>query len=44
MSRARNEVLAVTRTAPIFAIAGLMHPLSMILVYRLLPDKYFENS
>jgi ACS family hexuronate transporter-like MFS transporter len=30
--------------APIFAIAGLMHPLSMVLVYRLLPDKYFKKT
>jgi ACS family hexuronate transporter-like MFS transporter len=29
--------------APIFAIAGLMHPLSAFIVYRLLPDRYFKN-
>lgn len=27
--------------APIFIVAGLMHPLSAFLVYRLLPDRYF---
>ena len=27
--------------APIFIVAGLMHPLSALLVYRLLPDRYF---
>ena len=30
--------------APIFAIAGLMHPLSMVLVYWLLPDRYFKKE
>jgi ACS family hexuronate transporter-like MFS transporter len=28
---------------PIFLIAGLMHPLSVFLVYKLLPDRYFRN-
>ena len=27
--------------APIFALAGLMHPLSAVLTYWLLPDRYF---
>ena len=26
---------------PVFLLAGFMHPLSMLLVYRLLPDRYF---
>jgi ACS family hexuronate transporter-like MFS transporter len=30
--------------APIFALAGLMHPLSIVLVYRLLPDRYFRKE
>jgi ACS family hexuronate transporter-like MFS transporter len=30
--------------APVFALAGLMHPLSMVLVSRLLPDKYFKKN
>ncbi len=30
--------------APIFLIAGLMHPLAVVLVYRLLPDRYFRNA
>jgi ACS family hexuronate transporter-like MFS transporter len=29
--------------APIFALAGLMHPFSMWLVSRLLPDRYFSR-
>jgi ACS family hexuronate transporter-like MFS transporter len=27
--------------APVFLMAGLMHPLSAVIVYRLLPDRYF---
>jgi hypothetical protein len=27
--------------SPIFLIAGLMHPLSMVLIGKLLPDRYF---
>ena len=27
--------------SPIFLIAGLMHPLSMVLIWKLLPDRYF---
>ena len=30
--------------APIFALAGLMHPLSMWLVSRMLPDRYFPTA
>ena len=30
--------------APVFLMAGLMHPLSAVLVYRLLPDRYFRNA
>jgi ACS family hexuronate transporter-like MFS transporter len=30
--------------APVFLIAGLMHPLSVLLIYRLLPDRYFRNA
>jgi ACS family hexuronate transporter-like MFS transporter len=30
--------------APVFLMAGLMHPLSAIIVYRLLPDRYFAVS
>jgi ACS family hexuronate transporter-like MFS transporter len=29
--------------APIFVAAGLMHPLSAYLVYKMLPDRYFRN-
>jgi len=30
--------------APIFLLAGLMHPLSAFLTYRLLPDGYFSSK
>ncbi len=30
--------------APIFLLAGLMHPLSAVLTYRLLPDRYFASA
>ena len=30
--------------APVFLIAGLMHPLSAFLVYRMLPDRYFRSG
>lgn len=30
--------------APIFAVAGLMHPLSIALLYRLLPERYFAAA
>ena len=29
--------------SPIFLLAGLLHPLSVFLVYGLLPDRYFPN-
>lgn len=29
--------------APVFLLAGLVHPLSAAIVYRMLPDKYFER-
>jgi MFS transporter, ACS family, aldohexuronate transporter len=32
-----------TSYAPVFLLAGLMHPLSMALVYWLLPDRYFAK-
>lgn len=30
--------------APVFFMAGLMHPLSTTLVYRLLPNRYFQKD
>jgi ACS family hexuronate transporter-like MFS transporter len=30
--------------APVFLIAGLMHPLSCVIVYRMLPDQLFEHA
>lgn len=30
--------------APVFTVAGLMHPLSIALIYWLLPDKYFQRE
>lgn len=30
--------------SPIFLVAGLMHPLAVLLVYKLLPDRYFRNA
>ena len=30
--------------APIFLVAGLMHPLSIGLIYRLLPDRCFSTA
>jgi MFS transporter, ACS family, hexuronate transporter len=30
--------------APIFLIIGLMHPLATLIVYRLLPDRYFTRT
>lgn len=29
---------------PVFVVAGLMHPLAIFLVYKLLPDRYFRRS
>ena len=34
-------VVANFSYAPVFVMAGLMHPLSAFLIYRLLPDRYF---
>jgi ACS family hexuronate transporter-like MFS transporter len=30
--------------APVFLIAGLMHPLSIVLIYLMLPDRYFRRA
>jgi ACS family hexuronate transporter-like MFS transporter len=30
--------------APVFLIAGLMHPLSIILIYWMLPNRYFQRE
>jgi ACS family hexuronate transporter-like MFS transporter len=30
--------------APVFLMAGLMHPLAMFLVFRMLPDRYFRHA
>ena len=30
--------------SPVFLIAGLMHPLSAFIVYKMLPDRYFKPS
>ena len=30
--------------APVFLMAGLMHPLSMFIIYKLLPDRYFNKA
>lgn len=30
--------------APIFLLAGIMHPLSMIIVAKMLPDSRFKNA
>jgi MFS transporter, ACS family, hexuronate transporter len=29
---------------PVFLMAGLMHPLSMFIVYKMLPDRYFAKA
>lgn len=36
-------VVAHYSYAPVFVAAGLMHPLSAMIVYRLLPDRYFRR-
>ena len=36
-------VVAKFSYAPIFLLAGLMHPLSIALIYWLLPSRFFEN-
>jgi ACS family hexuronate transporter-like MFS transporter len=30
--------------APVFLMAGLMHPLSAVIVYKMLPDRYFTKA
>jgi ACS family hexuronate transporter-like MFS transporter len=30
--------------APVFLAAGLVHPLSALIVYKLLPDRYFKGT
>jgi hypothetical protein len=30
--------------APVWALAGLMHPLSAFLTYKMLPDRYFKTE
>ena len=30
--------------SPVFLMAGLMHPLSALIVYKLLPDSRFRSS
>jgi len=35
-------VVAHFSYTPIFLVAGLMHPLSIVLLYRLLPDRHFK--
>jgi MFS transporter, ACS family, hexuronate transporter len=30
--------------APIFLMAGLMHPLSALIIYKMLPDRYFGHN
>jgi sugar phosphate permease len=30
--------------APVFLMAGLMHPLAMFVVFKMLPDRYFRNA
>ena len=37
-------VVARFSYSPIFLLAGLMHPLSIVLLYRLLPDRYFSRE
>ena len=37
-------VVARFSYSPIFFLAGLMHPLSIVLLYRLLPDRYFSRE
>jgi ACS family hexuronate transporter-like MFS transporter len=29
---------------PVFLIAGLMHPLSIVLIYWMLPNRYFQRE
>ena len=37
-------VVAHFSYSPIFLVAGLMHPLSAVLTYWLLPDRYFQKT
>ena len=37
-------VVARFSYTPVFLIAGLMHPLSAVLTYRLLPARYFQSA
>ena len=30
--------------SPVFLIAGLMHPLSAVIIYKMLPDRYFKTA
>jgi sugar phosphate permease len=30
--------------SPVFLMAGLMHPLSAFIIYKMLPDDYFKSS
>jgi hypothetical protein len=32
------------KTAPVFVIAGFMHPLAVTLIYLLLPDREFTKA
>jgi ACS family hexuronate transporter-like MFS transporter len=36
-------VVAHFSYTPVFAMAGLMHPLSMFIVWKMLPDRYFKS-
>ncbi|MCC6539381.1 MAG: MFS transporter [Bryobacterales bacterium] len=38
-----GNLVATAGYAPIFWMAGLMHPLSLLIVYRLLPDREFAR-
>lgn len=39
-----GAIVAKFSYAPVFLMAGLMHPLSIVLVYWLLPNRYFRRS
>jgi ACS family hexuronate transporter-like MFS transporter len=41
---ATGSVVTHFSYAPVFLMAGLMHPLAILLVYRLLPDRYFRRE
>ncbi|HUS08144.1 MAG TPA: MFS transporter [Bryobacteraceae bacterium] len=40
---ATGYIVAKYSYAPIFILAGLVHPLSIFLIYKMLPDRYFFN-